>query len=264
MQPVHTIRVLLLWLSAGLLSALLTVLACFPASWLAPLVETQFGGRISLGDAQGSLWQGSAFIGAAASASDAITPLLPGRFSWQLSPRLLLGQVVLSLRNPQALLQPLHLSGNWWQWQLEHGAIALPAARLAALGAPLNTLQPNGDMLLGWDNLQLSRQDNGIHINGLMTLDLLQMSSRLSAIDPLGNYRMTFAWHHQQADVSLTTSSGSLLLDGHGQLINGHLRFSGSAQAAQGQEENLANLLNLLGQRRQQNNGKTVIELEIT
>jgi len=258
------IRVLLLWLSAGLISALLTLLAFLPSSWLVPMIEAQFGGRIAVADAQGTLWQGSAFIGAAASSRDAVTPLLPGRFFWQLSPKLLLGQVELSLINPAALSQPLQVTGNWWQWQLQRCAIALPAERLTALGAPMNTLQPSGNMLLSWSSLQLAHQIDGIHLSGLMTLDLLNMSSRLSALKPLGSYRMTFTWHQQQAELSLATISGAMLLDGSGKLTNGHLQFSGNAQAAQGQEENLANLLNLLGQRHPQKNGKTVIALEVT
>jgi len=258
------IRALLLWLGAGLISALLSLLAFFPIAWLQPMIEAQFGARITLADAQGTLWRGSAIIGAAASADEAITPLLPGRFSWELSPKLLLGQLALSISNPAALQQPLRLTGNWWQWQLQHGVLALPAQRLVALGAPLNTMQPSGNMLLSWDNLQLSRQQHGVHISGLMRLDLLNMSSRLSATKPLGSYRMTFLWHQQQAKLVLTTIRGPMLLDGSGSLINGHLQFSGSAQAAQGQEEKLANLLNLLGQRRQEKDGKTVIGLEIT
>ncbi|MDP5008907.1 MAG: hypothetical protein NWQ13_07980, partial [Glaciimonas sp.] len=93
----------LLWLMAGLLSAALTVLVFFPASWLAAVVEKQSQGRITLGDAQGSLWQGSAFIGGAASGNGAITPLLPGRFTWKLSPAVLIAKVDLWLDNPDAL-----------------------------------------------------------------------------------------------------------------------------------------------------------------
>jgi general secretion pathway protein N len=53
-----------------------------------------------------------------------------------------------------------------------------------------------------------------------------------------------------------------MLLNGSGMLMNGRLQFSGKAEAEAGQEERLANLLNLLGQRRREG-GKDVIALEI-
>ena len=80
-----------LWCMAVVLAAGLTVLAGFPAAWLGPMIERQTGGRLTLGDAQGTLWRGSAFLGGAPGAGGAVTPLLPGRFSWQLSPLVLFG-----------------------------------------------------------------------------------------------------------------------------------------------------------------------------
>jgi general secretion pathway protein N len=54
---------------------------------------------------------------------------------------------------------------------------------------------------------------------------------------------------------------GALLLSGAGALDRGRLTFSGQASAADGYEESLGNLLNLLGQRRMVN-GKNIIALE--
>jgi general secretion pathway protein N len=71
------------------------------------MVERQTGGRLTLGDAQGTLWRGSAFVGGAPGEGGAVTPLLPGRFSWRLSPLVLFGQVDMELANPQALAQPV-------------------------------------------------------------------------------------------------------------------------------------------------------------
>ncbi|HQU03066.1 MAG TPA: hypothetical protein PLI12_11510, partial [Acetobacteraceae bacterium] len=86
-------RRLVIWLLAGTFSIALTMLMFFPASWVAAMVEKQTSGRLTLGDAHGTLWRGSAFIGGAASDSDPLTPLLPGRFSWRLSPMVMLGDV---------------------------------------------------------------------------------------------------------------------------------------------------------------------------
>lgn len=254
-------RSLVIWLLAGLLAVALTVAVFLPAAWLAPALEAQTGGRLTLGDAQGSLWRGSAFIGGAPSGNDPVTPLLPGRFEWRLSPLLLLGQVHAEVRNPDALAQPLTITGSWWHWQLSPGRLMLPAERLAGLGAPLNTIQPSGTMQLSWGALQLARRADTVDVQGTTTLVMEDISSRLSPVRPLGAYRVKMDWRGQQAELGLTTIKGPMLLSGNGTLVNGRLQFSGKAEAEAGQEERLANLLNLLGQRRKEN-GKDVIALE--
>lgn len=254
-------RRIVTWLLAGILSIALTVLAFFQAAWIAPLLEEQSLGRLTLGDAQGTLWRGSAFIGGAAQADDPVVPLLPGRFSWHLSPLILLGQIDAEVDNPAALSQPVRVSGSWHKVQISPAALVLPAERLAALGAPLNTLQPSGRMRLSWQTLQLVQQQGRIAVSGAMNLELVDMASRLSPIKPLGAYNLAFEWRGQQADVALKTLKGPLLLSGSGTIAQGHLQFSGAAQAEAGHEERLANLLYLLGQRRM-DGGRNVIGLE--
>jgi len=248
-------------LLAGIASVALTVLAFFPATWMVPVVERQTAGRLTLGDAQGTLWRGSAFIGGAPGGSDPVTPLLPGRFSWRLSPMLLLGQVDAELENTAALSRPVSMIGNWHQWQISPAAVLLPAERLTVLGAPLNTVQPSGQMRLSWEPLQLALQDGKIEMVGSMTLEMNDIASRLSPVKPLGAYNLALDWRGQQASVTLKTVKGSMLLSGSGMLVNGRLQFSGKAEAEAGQEERLANLLNLLGQRRREGD-KDVIALE--
>ncbi|WP_317202626.1 type II secretion system protein N [Janthinobacterium sp.] len=250
-----------LWLLAAALSAGATLLVCFPAGWVAAAVERQTGGRLTLGDAQGTLWRGSAFIGGAAGAAGAVTPLLPGRFAWRLSPLALLGMVELQLENPAALSQPLNLRGSWREWQLSPAALLLPAEGLAGLGAPLNTIAPSGTLRLAWSTLRLGLAGGVLAVDGRTTLEMADMASRLSPIRPLGSYELAFDWHGQRAQLSLRSLKGPLLLDGGGALVGGRLQFSGQAQAATGYEETLASLLNLLGQRRT-NSDKNIIALE--
>jgi general secretion pathway protein N len=250
-----------LWLLAGIASVALTVMMFFPVTWMASMVEKQTAGRLTLGDARGTLWRGSAFIGGAASGSDPLTPLLPGRFSWRLSPLILLGSVDAELENAEALSQPIVVKGNWRQWQVSPGAILLPAERLTALGAPLNTVQPSGQMRLSWEALQLTRQNGTIGMAGTMNLEMNDLGSRLSPVKPLGSYDLALVWHGTQADVTLKTVKGPMMLSGSGKFTNGYLQFSGTAQAETGQEQRLANFLNLLGQRRRVGD-KDVIGLE--
>ena len=254
-------RKLLIWLLAGIASIALTVLIFFPASWVAAMLEKQSAGRLTLGDTRGTLWRGSAFVGGAAGSNDPVTPLLPGRFSWKLSPLVLLGSVKAELENDAALSQTINVTGSWRQWQVSPGAIVLPAERLAALGAPLNTVQPSGQMRLSWEPLQLTRQNGKIEMTGAMNLAMNDLGSRLSPVKPLGSYDLALAWHGTQADVTLKTVKGPMLLSGSGMFTNGRLQFSGTAQAEAGQEQRLANFLNLLGQRRREGD-KDVIGLE--
>lgn len=250
-----------LWCAAIVLAAGLTVLVFFPAAWLGPMVEQQTGGRLTLGDAQGTLWRGSAFIGGAPGAGGAVTPLLPGRFAWRLSPLVLVGQVGLQLENPLALSQPVRIEGDWSHWQVSPGELKLPAEGLAGLGAPLNTLAPSGTMRLSWSTLELARQQQAVAVNGRTVLAMNDMGSRMSPIKPLGSYQLAMDWRGQQAQLNLSTVRGALLLSGTGSLERGRLQFSGQAAAADGYEATLGNLLNLLGQRRMVG-GKNIIALE--
>lgn len=250
-----------IWLLAALLAMLLTTLVALPASWMGVLVERQTDGRLTLGDAQGSLWRGSAFIGVAPGSSDPVTPLLPGRFAWRLSPLVLLGQVDAGLENPQALAQPVSIRGNWSQQQVGASALTLPAERLAGLGAPLNTLMPSGVMTLSWQPLQVTRQGGMVELLGTMNLAMKDIASRLSPVKPLGAYNLALDWRGNRAGLMLTTVSGPLMLSGSGAIEQGRARFSGRAWAQAGQQERLANLLNLLGQRRSEG-GTDYIALE--
>ena len=254
-------RRIVIWLGAAVVAVAITVLFFCPAAWMTPVIEQQTGGRITLGDAQGSIWRGSAFIGAAPSGLDPVTPLLPGRFSWRLSPTILIGVLDATLENAQALAQPVQITGSWSRWQISPSSIRMPAERLVALGAPLNTIVPSGQMDLSWSVLQLAREGRVVDLTGSMQLDLNDIASRLSPIRPLGAYRLQLDWQGQQAQLKLTTLQGPMELTGSGALNSGRLRFSGRAQAASGQEERLANLLNLLGQRRR-DGGSNYIALE--
>jgi general secretion pathway protein N len=246
---------------AALLSVVVTVLSFFPAAWLAVVLEKQTQGRLTLGDPQGTFWNGSGFIGAAPNGNDPVIPLLPGRFSWDLSPLAFIGQIKMRLENPQSLSQPIELTGTWNQWQISNSSVLLPAERLKGLGAPFNTISPSGSMRLSWKAIELTKRGQQLDLNGSTILELNDIGSLVSAVKPLGAYRVTMEWQGQQAQLALITVNGPLLLNGTGRLQQGRFEFSGKAEAAIGHEEALANLLNILGQRRREGN-KNIIALE--
>lgn len=250
------------WSLLAVLSVTITALAFFPASYLVPFIETNTQGRITLGDVQGTLWQGSAFIAGSSAHNAAIAPLLPGRFGWQISPLVLIGFVDAKISNPAALSEAVNVTGSWRELTVSPSSLNLPAERLSSLGAPLNTLQPTGQMRLHWQVLRLNFAHGMADINGNMNLEMQDIASRLSPVKPLGAYNLSLVWRGQSADVALASKQGPLLLSGAGILNNGRLIFNGTAAAAIGHEEQLANLLNLLGQRRNVN-GKDIIALEL-
>lgn len=254
-------KAVLIWIGAAVLSSVATALIFLPASWLAFLLEKQTAGRLSLGDVQGSFWHGSAFIGGASGSNGPVTPLFPGRFSWRISPLILLGQIDVELENATVLSSPAKLRGNLTQWRLAASSLSLPPERLEALGAPLNTIGPSGQLRLNWNMLEFTRYDGKLDVTGSMQLAMTDMASRLSSIKPLGSYQLSFNWRGQMADIVLATAKGPMLLSGNGSLNGGRFQFSGKALAEVGQEEKLANLLNLLGQRRRDGD-KDVIALE--
>jgi general secretion pathway protein N len=251
----------LLWLSVAVVSIVATVLFFLPASWVGLAIEKQTAGRIVLGDVQGSFWRGSAFVGVAADKNSAVTPLFPGRFAWKISPMILLGQLSVEVANSSALSGPVQLTGNFTQWRISPAGLNLPSERLEGLGAPLNTIGPTGKILLSWGDLDMMQIDAKVMLNGRVQLEMSEMASRASSIKPLGSYKVTMQWRGDVADLDLTTSKGPMMLEGSGKLNQGRFQFSGKAYAAPGQEEKMANLLNLLGRRRQEGD-KQFIALE--
>jgi len=255
-------RRLVICFVAAIFSVVATALAFCPAAWLSYALEQSSGGRLTLGDAQGTLWRGSAFVGAAPGKADPVTQLLPGRFSWRLSPLALVGRVDAEFENAAVLSQIVTVAGSWSQWQVGPSSIELPADRLSALGAPLNTIQLSGLMRLSWGPLLVARQASSVAMTGTMNLDLNDIASRLSPVKPLGAYRLTVIWSGEDAHLDLKTVNGPMILSGTGTLAKGQLHFSGKAEAETGQEQKLANLLNLLGQRQKEGN-KDVFALKL-
>ena len=162
----------LLWVATCVLSVLLTLAIFFPAAWLGSLVEQRTGGRLTLGDAQGTLWRGSAFIGGAAGGNGPVTPLLPGRFTWTISPLALIGMVDLRLENPEALAQPVTFKGSWSQWQLSASALLLPAEGLSGPD-PARAVRPPALIAVA-DKADISSREGGLVVH----VDLLRSSPR--------------------------------------------------------------------------------------
>lgn len=250
-----------IWVVTGMVSITLSVLFFLPASWLGAVLEKQTQGRLSLGDVQGSFWRGSAFVGVASGVNGPVTPLFAGRFAWKISPLILLAQVEAELDNPESLSAIVKIQGNFSELQVSPASLLLPTERLEGLGAPLNTIGPTGKLRMSWNNLRFAHEAGRLNGYGQLQLELSEMASRLSPVKPLGSYNMGFDLHGANADLHLNTLKGPMMLAGSGTFNGGHFQFSGKAWAEEGQQARLANLLNLLGQRRKDGD-QDVIALE--
>ncbi|WJF90309.1 type II secretion system protein N [Paraburkholderia bonniea] len=238
------VRAALPWVLVGVLSSGATLIALLPAAWIAPMFAKATNGHINLADPSGSLWRGSATLMLAAGTDASGATVLPGRIEWQTAfwP-LFTGRVRMQMRQTDAMPDAVRVDAQLRGATLSAGGIGVPAALLAGLGAPFNTLDLQGDVRLSWTDWR----SFGSEAFGQLVITLNEMSSRVSRVKPLGSYRVVFQAEGAGATLDLSTTKGPLMLSGHGTLREGAVSFQGSASSAAEARENLAGLLNLLG-----------------
>jgi general secretion pathway protein N len=243
-------------IAAAVLGALVALLLFAPARWLADSVTRASGGQVQLVNASGTAWTGRAdllFTGGEGSRS---ISALPDGVAWRLRPAWHGGPAIaLGLNAPCCTPQPvqLHLRPGLSETRLDIAAFRgrLPAAVLAGLGTPWNTLRLEGTIALHSEGLGLTTASGRLQLHGGLDIDAIDMASRLANVRPLGSYRARLRAEADghTARLELSTLSGALLLQGEGQWVGGRLRFAGDAQAAPGSELALTNLLNIVGRR---------------
>jgi general secretion pathway protein N len=247
----------------GVVGLLVGLLLFAPAAWLASAVASQTGQRLLLAEATGTVWNGSARVVLTGGAGSRDASALPGRLHWTLRPafgslNLRATQDCCLVGAPQLRLRP------------GFGRVAMtliadapanatgpqpvgrwPAAWLAGLGTPWNTLQLEGQLELAARDFQVEQVQGRLRFGGAAQLDLLGVSSRLATLRPLGDYRLGLAAGQggDNAGLTLTTREGALHLSGNGQWSANGFRFRGEARAAEGTEAALDNLLNIIGRR---------------
>lgn len=239
------------WAAGGaLLGALWALLQFAPAVWLQRAALTASKGRLELSDTQGTLWHGSAQLVLSGGQDSRDAARLPGRLQWDLRPGL--DGLHISLQADCCTPQPQQLTLlpglHGWRLQLAPGSSSWPAAVLAGLGTPWNTVQLQGQLLFSTPGLQFESALDRLRVEGSLQLDLPGLSSSLSTLRPLGSYRLQLQGG-EQATLDLQTLEGSLQLQGNGRWTAGHLRFVGEARSDPAHEAELANLLNIMGRR---------------
>ena len=259
------------WAWAGaFLGTLVSLLVNWPALWLAQTVQQVTHGQVQLQEAQGSVWQGSGKLVLTGGQGSRDAMALPGRISWQLDLKpqgLALPQVNFQLMAACCMTQPLLVQGriqlsnqlssqSTLQLQIDDHRSQWPAHLLTGLGAPWNTMQPQGNLVLVTQQLSLQVMPGQAGMQGQIKLTAENMSSTLSTLRPMGTYQVSLG----KADVThsaasalpsltLSTLSGSLLLSGQGQWQGQKFQFRGEASVVPEHADALSNLLNIIGRR---------------
>lgn len=247
------------WGAIGaVIGGVVALVAFAPAGWLANGVAAASGGRVLLTDARGTLWSGSALPVVTGGEGSRDAAALPDRLEWRLglaglTPELRLRQACCLRGQVRVLVSP-----GWGRMSLrvlpDQGTTIgqWPAALLAGLGTPWNTMQMAGTLRLTSPGMTIESVQGRTRFTGDAALDIAHVSSRVSTLDTLGSYRLTLRGDAASGDASslnLITVDGSLRLSGSGQWSGGGLRFRGEAEAAEGSESALNNLLNIIGRR---------------
>ncbi|PZP35750.1 MAG: general secretion pathway protein GspN [Roseateles depolymerans] len=242
----------------ALVGVLAAVIAFAPASWLARALASATADHLVLADTRGSIWNGSGVLVLSGGAGSRDASALPGRLRWQMKLRGL--GLQLALQQDCCVNQELLLGLRPGFGRLEISVDSqndwlarFPAGWLAGLGTPWNTLQLGGSLRLSAHELRFEWVQGRWRQNGSLQLDLLNLSSRVSTVAPLGSYRLSLTADAANPGISqlrLSTLEGALLLSGQGTLsASGKSRFVGEASAAPGREDALNNLLNIIGRR---------------
>lgn len=246
------------WAIAGAIAGLILALGVYaPARWLAALVQQASGEHVLLVAPRGSFWQGSAQLALSGGAGSKGAMALPGELVWRMRPAW--DGLSMQLSAECCTQQPLRLSAMPAGWGgvrllLSDGQSRWPAGLLAGLGTPWNTVQAQGQLVASTQGFQAEWLEGRLSLAGRLQLDAVQISSRLSTLQPMGSYRLTLLGG-AATTLQLETLEGGLQLSGQGQWVGQRLRFDGVASARPESVEALSNLLNIIGRR----NGATAI-----
>ncbi|MET0311470.1 MAG: type II secretion system protein N [Burkholderiaceae bacterium] len=242
---------LALWGLAGALAGTLAALVLFaPAWWLADAIESATSGRLLLAQPRGTVWNGSAQLVLTGGEGSRDAAALPGSVRWRLRPGL--GGLSAAVESDCCTREPVAVkaSPRWGGMKLEvaDAQSQWPAAVLAGLGTPWNTLQIEGNLGVSTRGLSVEWVAGRLAIAGSARLEAAQLSSRLSTLRPMGSYSITLNGGPVPT-LQLQTLEGALRLTGSGGWAGTRFRFNGEATAEPEREAALANLLNIIGRR---------------
>lgn len=240
----------MLYLIFGAVLYLLFLIIEMPASWFAWSLNRYTNNIIHIDTISGSLWHGT---GRLVIYSSQTTPNDFGIAEWQINPLwLFIGRVqihMLTNSTDKKINTAVQFGRN--QLQLRDTDMTLPASSIGAFYPPASLISPEGKILLRTENMTLA--SNGL--NGKAEIQWENASSSLSAVQPLGTYRLEITGAAETTTFKLNTMQGILELTGQGQwqASTGQFQFSGAA-VPRDEANKLEPFLKLLGE--DQGNGK--------
>lgn len=274
MKQLQALPKLRRWAYLGAALGLCAALVAFaPAKWLTAGVDAASSGKVLLEEPRGTVWAGSAQLILAGGDGSAGATRLPSRMNWKINPNWLGVTVFLDAPccTPIAPVQIAALLGGVTDggvliWTARSQQLTFPAALLAGLGSPWNTVQLTGDFQLSSE--QLSGEWSGSQgvqkLTGQVQLEADNLTTALSTVRPLGSYRLSTAGAQLRLETKTNASSdAALILSGQGQIEQGRIAFLGEAMAAKGREEALSNLLHMIGQWQPSTDGRLRSVLKI-
>jgi general secretion pathway protein N len=213
------------WLlpAMAMLLGLAAALAILPARWLMRAFPSAW--PVAVVDASGTLWNGQAQL---AIGPPGMRRTLPQPVAWRW--HWVEGTGLAAQVEHPWLAAPLEIAPGLGGTRLGQGRLTLPADALTAAGAPLNTLEPGGQLALAWPALNLG----DLRSKGpLLQLTWSNASSTRVRVQPLGDYQAALAADGAGGlDLRVQTVRGPLRIEGHGQDHAGRWRFDGQASPA--------------------------------
>ncbi|MFK7962624.1 MAG: type II secretion system protein N [Burkholderiaceae bacterium] len=251
----------ILYIAAGLVGIIIALVGFAPATLADWGLQKATAGRLGLAETQGTVWRGSGRL-VLIDVNDRSLGLrtmpgvaVPGRLDWTVSKLpLLLGIVDADLRLA-GMSNAVRLSGGLTEMRIGAGQVSLPSVDLGRLGSPWNTIKPAGALALRWDEMVLREGS----FNGKANIELRNMASALTPVNPLGSYRINVEGEGNRAKLNIVTINGPLRLDGDGTwTARRGVQFTAFAVAEEQEQARLRTLLGLIGRRQ---GDKTLIKI---
>lgn len=229
-----------LWL-AGALCAAAAGAAVLPARWVLALLPDD--APVTLADASGTLWRGSAWIALGPPGTRRVLPQ-PVQWQWRWD------AMALDLSHPW-LQGTLRARPGWNGLAVPAQSLRVPATVLPALGAPWNTLAPQGMLEINWQPLRLGAP---LPPGPAVDLRWRNAGTALTPVTPVGTYLLRVQGGGKAgATLVLSTESGLLDVKGQGSAGGRGLSFHGEATFAKSANEAdraaLDGLMSTLGRR---------------
>lgn len=223
------------WLLVGIFSSL----AFFPAYGLVGKLEDLTQGRVKALDSSGTVWKGRAALGLSDGGQ---MRMIPGELTWDWQLFGKAGLLALEIQHPN-LSAPLTLGLNGLTPTVSPLQARIPAAWLNALGAPFNTIKPEGLLVINGEALKVTDP------TFRYSIDWQDAQSALTSIRPLGKYVITVeGYGSERFDIDIQTKSGPLYVQAKGGIgKEGAFQFNGQAWPSEDSRTALTGILSQMG-----------------